>query len=92
MHILYVPLVGIGFARKTVTKGYHQKGLVETIPTICDGFYPKSDVEVMAFQRFWYELIDKHKMCIFVCALLGRFCWTKPSQRETIGNVSSRRF
>ena len=80
---LYVPCRD-GFAGETVPKGYHRKGLVETIPTICEWFLSKSDVEVTAFQSFWYEFVDKHKVCIFCMCLVRTVSLTKPSQRDTI--------
>ena len=36
-----------------------------------NGFYPKLDVEVTAFQSFWYQFSDKHKVCIFCMCLVA---------------------
>ena len=57
-----------------------------------NGFYPKSDVEVMAFQSFWYQFSDKHKHVHICMCPVGTGFAGKPLQRNTIGKVSLRRF
>ena len=59
-----------------------------------NGFYPKSNVEVMAFQSFWYEVMLTNTKCAyFVCRLSrDKCCWENHSQRDTIRKLSSRRF
>ena len=91
MHICMCPVGRVSltkpFQRDTIGKVSSRQ-----FQRYVNGFYPKSDVEVTAFQSFWYEFADKHKVCIFCMSLKGMVLLTKPSQRDTNRKLSLRQF